>query len=49
MYTILLRSKNRGKFRLANFESEHVKVNTAVLQEIFRMREAALFYFTIFC
>ena len=47
MCTILLCVKNRDTFQLVNFKTEHIKVNTAALQEILTMREEALFsYFS---
>ena len=43
MHVILSQATRRDKLQLVNFESEHIKVNSAILQEIFRMREEALF------
>ena len=42
-YTMHLHAKSRDKLKLVYFVSIRFKVNTAALQEIFRMREEALF------
>ena len=43
MYTICSCAKSRDKLKLVNFELGHSKGNTAVLQEILRIRQEALF------
>ena len=46
MHVILSQATRRDKLHLVNFELEHIKVNSATLQEILRMREEALFSIT---
>ena len=43
MYTICSCAKSRDKLKLVNFELGHSKGNTAVLQEILRIRQETLF------
>ena len=42
------RAKSRDKLQLVNFESGHIKVNTAALQEILRTRKDTLFFATFY-